>query len=82
MYRLFNWWKFFKQVLSKDDKVLDIYDTVSPGHRANVTQWLARTPIVNHNAHVRRIDNSISIKVNNWDYRCLPYIVITLPAGS
>ncbi len=33
---LFNWWNYLKQVLSKDDKVLDIYYAVSPGHWANV----------------------------------------------
>ncbi len=34
---LFNWWNSLKQMLSKDDQVLDIYNTVTPGHRANIT---------------------------------------------
>jgi hypothetical protein len=35
---LFNWWKFLKQVLSKNDKVLDVYYAITPGHRADVAE--------------------------------------------
>ncbi len=57
---------FLKQMLSKDNQVLDIDYAISPGHRADVTQGIVFTPVVNHNAHVGRIDNAITVEVNDW----------------
>jgi hypothetical protein len=33
---LFNWWNFLKQMLSKDNQILDIDDAVTPWHWANI----------------------------------------------
>jgi hypothetical protein len=35
---LLNWGDFFKQMLSKNYKILNIDNTISPGHWANVTK--------------------------------------------
>ena len=52
-------------MLSKYYQILNIYNTVTPGHRANITGWLVCAPVVNNDAHVGRINNPIPIKVNN-----------------
>ena len=55
MYDLLNRWKFFEQMLGKDDQILNINDAVAPGHWADVTKWIVRTPVVHHYDHVGRI---------------------------
>ena len=70
-----------KQVLRENDQVLDIDYAVTPGHRANIVQWLVRTPIINHYAHIGRVDNSVAVKVNDGDDWRLPYVIATEPAG-
>ena len=55
-------------MLRKDDKVLGIYYTVSERCRANIAQCLVRALVVNYYAHVVRINDSISIKVDDWSY--------------
>jgi hypothetical protein len=66
-------------MFSQDDQVLDIYYAITPRHWADVAQRLTRAPIVNHDAHVAGIDNSVPVKVNDWDDWCLPYIPATIP---
>ena len=34
---LLSQWNFLEQMLGQDDQVLDIDDTVAPGHRADIT---------------------------------------------
>ena len=35
---LLNWWKLFKQMLGKDNQILDVDNTITPGHWADVTE--------------------------------------------
>jgi len=71
-----------EQMLSKDDEVFDIDDAVTPGHRTNVTQGLVRTPVVNHDAHVGGIDNSVIVEVDDGDDWRLIYILAPFSAGT
>jgi len=40
--------EFLKQMLGKNDQILDIDNAIAPRHRANIIQRLIRTPVVNH----------------------------------
>ncbi len=62
---LFNWWNFLKQMFSQDNQVLDIYNAVTPGHRANVTQWIVFTPVFGHDHNILHIDDLVAVKVND-----------------
>jgi hypothetical protein len=68
--------------IRKDDQVLDIYYAVTPGHRANITQWLARAPVVNHDAHINGVNDFIAVEVNDGDDWRLPYIPTIKWAGA
>ncbi|MHC4542400.1 MAG: site-specific integrase [Planctomycetota bacterium] len=57
----------------------NIDDTVTPGHRANVTQGVIFSPVVHHDAQVGRVNNSVAVKVNNRNDGRLPNIVHELP---
>ena len=61
----FNWWNFLKQMLSENNKVLDIDYAVAPGHRANITQWLICMPVIKHYTDVRTVHLSVPGKVND-----------------
>ena len=52
-------------MLGKNDKVLYINNTITPGHRANVTQRLIRAPIINHDAHVSGVNNSVAVEIED-----------------
>jgi hypothetical protein len=69
-------------MLRKHDQVLDIDDAISEGCRADVTQGVVFAPVVNHYAHIRRVNNSIAIEVNDRKDWGLPYVLATDSAGS
>ncbi len=79
--KLFNRWKFLKQVLCKDNQVLDIYYAVAPGHWADVAKWFVCAPVVNDDAHVGSIYDSVAVKVNGGDDRHLPKIASAKATG-
>jgi len=54
-------------MLGKNLQVFNIHYAVTPGHRADVTERIIRTPVVNHDDHVGGVNDSVSIKVNNGD---------------
>ena len=53
-------------MLCKDYQILDVYYPVTPGHRADIARWLVRAPVVYYNAHVRGVNNFITVEVNDW----------------
>ncbi len=53
-------------VLCKYNEVLDIDDAISEGCGANIAQGVVFTPVVNHDTHIRNIDNPVAIEVNHW----------------
>ncbi len=71
-----------EQILSKDHQILDIDDAVAERCRANVTQRVVLTPVVNHDAHVCGVDNSVAVKVNDWNDRRLPQAPHPVPPGA
>ena len=69
-------------MLSQDDQVLNINNTVAPGHWADVTEWFISTPMVNNDAHVGGVNNPISIEVNDGNDGRLPEVIVTRSAWS
>ena len=69
-------------MFSKDNEILDIDNTIAPGHRANVTQGIICAPMVHHDAHILGIHNSVAIEVNDGDDWRFPEVVTTVPAGA
>jgi len=65
---LINWLEFLEQMLGEDYQILDIDDSVAPRHRAYIAKRIIRAPVVHYNAHVRSINNSISVEIDDGCY--------------
>lgn len=71
-------------MLSQNDQVLDIDDPVTPRHGTDITQRIILAPMIYHDAHVGRVNNSIAIEVHNGNDWHLPYvenIILAEPVG-
>jgi len=68
-------------VLRQNHQIPGIYNTVTEGSGANIIEWIVRPQVDYQQAQVEIVYVPVTAKVNNWNDRSLPQVMIAVSTG-
>ena len=61
-------------MFGQNDQILNIDYSIAPGHRADIARRLICAPVVNYDAHVCGVDDSVAVEIDDRINRYMPQV--------